>query len=66
MSLSQATTNGVSHLSVSEHAWVNIVLEKVRLLHHGTVHIKVHEAQVVLVESTELTRFDLPPKARGN
>ncbi len=55
--ISQETSN--IELTEREEAWVRIVGEKVRALRFGTVHIKVHEAQVVLVESTEQTRFDL-------
>jgi hypothetical protein len=52
-------------LTESEQDWTRVVVEKVRALRYGTVHIKVHEAQVVLVESTEQTRFDLAAKTRA-
>lgn len=52
-------------LNEKERAWARVVIEKIRGLRFGTVQIKVHEAQVVLVEATEQTRFDLAPKTRG-
>jgi hypothetical protein len=52
-------------LDEREEAWTRVVVEKVRALRYGTVHIKIHEAQVVLIESTEQTRFDVPSKQRA-
>lgn len=52
-------------LTEREQAWLKVVLERARGLRFGTVQIKIHEAQVVLVEATEQTRFDLSPKGRG-
>jgi hypothetical protein len=63
MSLTKAAPT-VLVLDEGEQAWTRVVVEKVRALRYGTVHIKVHEAQVVLVETTEQTRFDLAKKTR--
>jgi hypothetical protein len=52
-------------LDEREQAWTRVVVEKVRTLRYGTVHIKVHESQVVLVEATEQTRFDLSSKPKS-
>jgi hypothetical protein len=64
MSLTKAAPNPALILNEGEQAWTRVVLEKVRALRYGTVHIKIHEAQVVLVEATEQTRFDLAAKTR--
>jgi hypothetical protein len=63
MSLAKTTNEPV--LDRSEEAWTRVIVEKVRALRYGTVHIKVHEAQVVLIEATEQTRFDLATKPRA-
>ncbi len=65
MSLTKPATAPALVLNEGEQAWTRVVVEKVRALRYGTVHIKVHEAQVVLVEATEQTRFDLAAKPRG-
>jgi hypothetical protein len=51
-------------LDDTEQAWTRVVVEKVRALRYGNVQIKVHESQVVLIEATEQTRFDLASKER--
>lgn len=61
---SSTTATPLLTLDEREQAWTRVVVEKVRALRFGTVHIKVHEAQVVLVESTEQTRFDLAAKQK--
>ncbi len=43
--------------------WAALVVERVGALRFGTVQIKVHEGQVVLVEATEQTRFQLSARA---
>ncbi len=65
MSLNNPESKLALELTEREQAWTRVVVEKVRALRFGTVHIKVHEAQVVLVEATEQTRFDLGAKPRG-
>jgi hypothetical protein len=65
MSLNHSESQPTLVLTDREQAWTRVVVEKVRALRFGTVHIKVHEAQVVLVEATEQTRFDLGTKSRG-
>jgi len=71
MPAAQPVTHSVQNPSSSavdpterELAWIKVVAERIRGLRFGTVHIKVHEAQVVLIESTEQTRFDLSQKSR--
>ena len=64
MSLTKPASKSDFVLSETEQAWTRVVVEKVRGLRYGNVQIKVHESQVVLVEATEQTRFDLPPKDR--
>jgi hypothetical protein len=53
----------VENLAVSsaENQWIPHVLSKVRALQYGTVHVKVHDSQVVSVETVEHTRFELAP-----
>jgi hypothetical protein len=45
-----------------EPAWVRVVNEKIKAIRLGFIVIKVHDGQVVLVEATEQTKFDLNPK----
>jgi|GEM_PF-5803425 hypothetical protein len=52
------------HLDEREQAWVRVIIEKIRALKFGTVHIKIHESQVVVIESTEQTRFELGAKQK--
>ncbi len=51
------------HLAVSsaENQWIPHVLSKVRALQYGTVHVKVHDSQVVGIDTVEHTRFELAP-----
>jgi hypothetical protein len=65
MSLTKSAPASLPELDQREQAWTRVVVEKVRTLRYGTVHIKVHESQVVLIEATEQTRFELsaPPRA---
>ena len=65
MSLINPAPKPAPVLDNAEQAWTRVVVEKVRALRYGTVHIKVHEAQVVLIEATEQTRFDLAAKPRA-
>lgn len=64
--MSFSTTNETAELELNEReeAWARVVIEKVRALRYGTVQIKVHDAQVAVIEATEQTRFELGPKAR--
>ncbi|MEI6714724.1 MAG: YezD family protein [Verrucomicrobiota bacterium] len=67
MKVSQTSSNALPTsflLKETEVEWVQALVEKVRSLRYGTVHVKVHEAQVVLIETTEQTRFDLQPKLK--
>lgn len=64
MSLSKTTPATPPSPEAAEPEWVTAVREKVRHLQFGTVQIKIHESQVVLVESIEQTRFDLAAKSR--
>ena len=59
-----STTPNSLNLSERGEAWVRVIIEKIRALRFGTVQIKIHEAQVVVIESTEQTRFDLGAKQR--
>jgi hypothetical protein len=65
MSSPKPTQGPILDPAEREQAWTRVVVEKVRGLRYGTVHIKVHEAQVVLIEATEQTRFDLAAKPRA-
>lgn len=65
MSLTKPAEKPAIVLSEAEQSWTRVVVEKVRALRFGTIHIKVHEAQVVLVEATEQTRFDLVARTRS-
>lgn len=65
MSVTKSALSTALDLDEREQAWTKLVVEKVRSLKFGTVHIKVHEGQVVVVEATEQTRFDLASKPRG-
>lgn len=51
-------------LDEREQEWTRVLVEKIRALRFGSVHIKIHEAQVVLIETTEQTRFELSAKPR--
>lgn len=62
MSLTKATEP--IELTEREEAWTRLVLQKARGLRFGSIQIKIHEAQVVLIEATEQTRFELTPKSR--
>ncbi len=64
MSLTKPASQPELVLDDAEQAWTRVVVEKVRALRYGNVQIKVHESQVVLVEATEQTRFDLASKER--
>lgn len=44
----------------AESPWMPHVIERVQSLRFGSITIKIHEGQVVVVEATELTRFHLP------
>jgi hypothetical protein len=46
-------------LNPPQSAWLDVVAQKVRQLRFGVVQIVVHDSQVVQVEKTERTRFDL-------
>lgn len=50
--------------SPSEQEWLPLLLSKVRALRFGTVQLKVHESQVVVLETVEQTRFELPSKSK--
>lgn len=65
MSLKKPASNATPDLDEREQAWVRVVVEKVRAIRYGTVHIKIHEAQVALIEATEQTRFELSSKPRA-
>jgi hypothetical protein len=41
-------------------SWISHVVERVEALRFGSVLIKIHEGQVVLIESTEQARFQVP------
>lgn len=62
MSLTKSSNSVV--LDEREQEWTRVLVEKVRALRFGAVHIKIHEAQVVLIETTEQTRFELTGKPR--
>jgi hypothetical protein len=64
MSLTKPASKPELVLDDAEQAWTRVVVEKVRALRYGNVQIKVHESQVVLIEATEQTRFDLASKER--
>ena len=64
MSLSKQPVRQQLSLNETETEWVQALIEKVRSLRYGNVHVKVHEAQVVLIETTEQTRFDLQAKPK--
>jgi hypothetical protein len=64
MSLTKPASKPELVLDDTEQAWTRVVVEKVRALRYGNVQIKVHESQVVLVEATEQTRFDIASKER--
>lgn len=49
----------------AEDAWLHVLTEKVRSIRFGTVLVKIHDSQVVLIERTEQTRFDLSGKRQG-
>jgi hypothetical protein len=42
--------------------WLSHVIRKVQALRFGSVQIKIHEGQVVVVESLEQKRFHPAPK----
>ena len=42
--------------------WIPHVVDRVQALKFGSILIKVHEGQVVVVEVTELTRFQTSTK----
>ena len=46
-------------------SWVPHVIQKVQSLRFGSVQIKIHEGEVVVVEATEQTRFLPPSKSVG-
>lgn len=64
MNASNPVSLGSPFLQEGEEEWVRALLEKVRSLRFGTVQLKIHEARVVVIETTEQTRFDLSPKPR--
>lgn len=67
MKVSQTSSNPLRApllLNETEAEWVQALVEKVRSLRYGTVHVKIHEAQVVMIETTEQIRFDLQPKLK--
>ena len=43
----------------SNPAWLQVVTEKVDSLRYGVVQVTVHDGNVVQIEKTERTRFDL-------
>jgi hypothetical protein len=51
--------------ATDDPAWLRVVVERARALRYGSIQIKVHDSQVVLVESTEQTRFDLERRTRN-
>jgi hypothetical protein len=51
-------------LSLPEQEWLPLLLSKVRALRFGTIQLKVHESQVVVLETVEQTRFELPSKSK--
>jgi hypothetical protein len=65
MSISHLDQLAALDLSEREAAWARVVVEKVRALRYGTVQIKIHEAQVAVVETTEQRRFETGPKNRS-
>jgi hypothetical protein len=65
MSLVKTASAPRPALDELDPAWTRVVVQKVRSLRYGSVHIKVHDAQVVLVEATEQTRFELTAKPRS-
>jgi hypothetical protein len=46
----------------ADEAWIQIVADKIKSIQIGFIHIKVHEGQVVLIEATEQTKFNLHHK----
>jgi hypothetical protein len=64
MNFPATNETAVLELSEREKAWARVVIEKVRALRYGTVQIKIHDAQVAVIEATEQTRFELGPKQR--
>jgi hypothetical protein len=60
-----STTSSTFDLNDREQTWMRVIIEKIRALRFGTVQIKIHEAQVVVIESTEQTRFDLGARSTG-
>jgi len=58
MSNSVEPKNAASSSEERPEPWLPIVAEKIRTLRYGTVQIKVHDSQVVLIERSEQTRFD--------
>jgi hypothetical protein len=43
----------------SNRTWLQVVTEKVASLRYGVVQVTVHDGNVVQIEKTERTRFDL-------
>ena len=64
MNLTNNRPSATLDLNEREETWTRVLVEKVRALRFGTVQIKIHEAQVVLIEATEQTRFDVTAKRR--
>jgi hypothetical protein len=52
---------GSSELVVNQ-PWLSHVIRRVQSLRFGSIHIKVHDGQVVVVESLEQKRFQPPVK----
>jgi hypothetical protein len=45
---------------------LEVVLEKLKTMRYGSIHLSVHEGRVTFVEATEKTRLPSEPAARTN
>ncbi|MBH5317430.1 YezD family protein [Paenibacillus sp. GSMTC-2017] len=49
----------MSHVVQSTDEWVKRIKEKVTGLEYGTVQITVHNGQIVQIDKTERSRYDV-------
>lgn len=55
-------SSGSKEPAKADEKWIEELVKCVHSLRNGTVQIKVHDSQVVLIERIEQVRFDLNSK----
>ena len=59
---SESIPDSIAESETLSPPWLAVVAEKVRGMQFGTIQITVHDANVVQVERTERTRFEVPKR----